>query len=248
MKVLFLGCGSSVGSPVIGREIDSFDSKNFRTRSSVLITENNKNILIDTGADFRYQALKFKVKKIDFVLYTHSHADHTHGIDDLRIFSYIKKDKINCFANKHTIRDIKKNFSYIFNPVNMSGRPRLKMTEVKDSFVEQGVSIIPLEIKHKDWDILGYRINNFAYITDCSSIPDNTIQKLKGLDLLILDSLRFSRHESHLSVDQAIEIVDILKPKQTILTHLSSDLDYYELLEYLPNNIKPGFDGLILDI
>jgi phosphoribosyl 1,2-cyclic phosphate phosphodiesterase len=122
------------------------------------------------------------------------------------------------------------------------------MTEVQDLFVEQGVSIDPLEIKHKDWDILGYRINNFAYITDCSSIPDNTIQKLKGLDLLILDSLRFSPHESHLSVDQAIEIVDMLKPKQTILTHLSSELDYYDLLEYLPNNIKPGFDGLILNI
>lgn len=248
MKVLFLGCGSSVGSPVIGREADSFDSKNFRTRSSVLVTENNKNILIDTGADFRYQALKFKVKKIDFVLYTHSHADHTHGIDDLRIFSYIKKEKINCFGNNHTVRDIKKNFSYIFDPVSTSGRPRLKMTEVQDLFVEQGVSIDPLEIKHKDWDILGYRINNFAYITDCSSIPDNTIQKLKGLDLLILDSLRFSPHESHLSVDQAIEIVDMLKPKQTILTHLSSELDYYDLLEYLPNNIKPGFDGLILNI
>jgi len=248
MEVLLLGCGSSVGSPVIGRELDSFDSKNFRTRSSVLITENNKNILIDTGADFRYQALRYKIKKIDFVLYTHSHADHTHGIDDLRIFSYIKKDKINCFANNHTIRDIKKNFSYIFDPVSTSGRPRLKMKEVKDTFVEQGINIIPVEIKHKDWDVLGYRINNFAYITDCSSIPDKSMEKLGGLDLLILDSLRFSPHESHLSVDQAIEIVDKLKPKKTILTHLSSELDYYELLEYLPNNIKPGFDGLILNI
>ncbi|NSW98201.1 MBL fold metallo-hydrolase, partial [bacterium] len=222
MEVLLLGCGSSVGSPVIGRELDSFDSKNFRTRSSVLITENNKNILIDTGADFRYQALRYKIKKIDIVLYTHSHADHTHGIDDLRIFSYIKKDKINCFANNYTIRDIKKNFSYIFDPVSTSGRPRLKMKEVKDTFVEQGINIIPVEIKHKDWDILGYRINNFAYITDCSSIPDKSMEKLGGLDLLILDSLRFSPHESHLSVDQAIEIVDKLKPKKTILTHLSS--------------------------
>ena len=175
-------------------------------------------------------------------------TDHTHGIDDLRIFSYIKKDKINCFANNHTIRDIKKNFSYIFDPVSTSGRPRLKMKEVKDTFVEQGINIIPVEIKHKDWDILGYRINNFAYITDCSSIPDKSMEKLGGLDLLILDSLRFSQHESHLSVDQAIEIVDKLKPKKTILTHLSSELDYYELLEYLPNNIKPGFDGLILNI
>lgn len=248
MEVLLLGCGSSVGSPVIGRELDSFDSKNFRTRSSVLITENNKNILIDTGADFRYQALRYKIKKIDIVLYTHSHADHTHGIDDLRIFSYIKKDKINCFANNHTIRDIKKNFSYIFDPVSKSARPRLKMKEVKDTFVEQGINIVPVDIKHKDWDILGYRINNFAYITDCSSIPDKSMEKLGGLDLLILDSLRFSPHESHLSVDQAIEIVDILKPKEAILTHLSSELDYYELLEYLPNNIKPGFDGLILNI
>jgi phosphoribosyl 1,2-cyclic phosphate phosphodiesterase len=122
------------------------------------------------------------------------------------------------------------------------------MKEVKDTFVEQGINIVPVDIKHKDWDILGYRINNFAYITDCSSIPDKSMEKLGGLDLLILDSLRFSPHESHLSVDQAIEIVDILKPKEAILTHLSSELDYYELLEYLPNNIKPGFDGLILNI
>ena len=150
MRVLMLGCGSSVGSPVLGGDTTGVDKKDWRTRSSLFITVDDVNILIDTTPDFRQQALVNNVRNIDFVLYTHSHADHTHGIDDLRIFSYIKKDKISCFANNFTIDDIKKNFSYIFNKKNISGRPRLDLREVSASFIEQGVEIIPLPIKHKD--------------------------------------------------------------------------------------------------
>ena len=248
MRVLMLGCGSSVGSPVLGRDTAGIDEKDWRTRSSLFITVDDVNILIDTTPDFRQQALVNNVRNIDFVLYTHSHADHTHGIDDLRIFSYIKKDKISCFANSFTIDDIKKNFSYIFNKKNISGRPRLDLREVSASFVEQGVEIIPLPIKHKDWDILGYRINNFAYITDCSFASDETLAKIENLDLLIIDALRYSKHDAHLSVDEAILIAKKVGSKRTILTHMGSDLKYTELLRYLPKGIEPGYDGLVVNL
>ena len=188
-----------------------------------MVNVDNKKILIDSGADFRYQALKNNIEDISFVLYTHSHADHTHGIDDLRIFSYMEQERINCFGNPYTVRDIKKNFSYIFDINNKSGRPRINLIEINDNFIEQGIEVKPLKIKHRDWDILGYRINNFAYITDCSMIPDETLNILYNLDLLILDSLRYTSHEAHLSVDQAIEISNKLKPKKTVLTHMSSE-------------------------
>jgi len=249
VEIIILGCGSSVGSPVIGRDlIKDFNNKDFRTRSSVLIKYKGQNILIDTGADFRYQALKNNIKEIDFVLFTHSHADHTHGIDDLRIFSYMKGEKINCYANHYTIRDLKKNFSYIFDSNNNAPRPRLSLIEVEKQFSQNEVEIIPLPIKHKDWDIFGYRIDNFAYITDCSSIPESTISKLSNLDVLILDSLRFSSHDAHLSVNEAIEISERINPNKTFLTHMSSELKYDDLKSFLPDNISPGFDGMRIKI
>lgn len=248
MRVLILGCGSSVGSPVLGRDTIGVKKKDWRTRSSVFITIDDVSILIDTTPDFRQQALLNNIKNIDFVLYTHSHADHTHGIDDLRIFSYIKRDKIICFANSYTIQDIRKNFSYIFNNKNISGKPRLDLRIVSETFSEQGIEIVPLPVKHKDWDIFGYRINNFAYITDCSFIPDQTLSMMNNLDLLIIDSLRFSKHDAHLSVDEAVIIAEKVKSKRTILTHMGSDLKYDELFEYLPKDIEPGYDGLIVDL
>ena len=248
MRVLMLGCGSSVGSPVLGRDIKGVHQRDWRTRSSLFVTIEEVNILIDTTPDFRQQALANNVRNIDFVLYTHSHADHTHGIDDLRIFSYIKKDKINCFANKFTIEEIKKNFSYIFNKKNISGRPRLDLREITSSFIEQGVEIVPLPIKHKNWDILGYKINNFAYITDCSFIPDETLSKIENLDLLVIDALRYSKHDAHLSVDEAILVAKKVGAKRTILTHMGSDLKYSELLGYLPKGIEPGYDGLVVNL
>jgi len=243
-----LGSGSSVGSPVLGRDYLNVKKKNWRTRSSVYISINDKNVLIDTGPDFRYQAIKNNIKNIDFVLYTHSHADHTHGIDDLRIYSYIRKDRINCFGNSYTIKDIKQNFSYIFNPKNISGKPRLNMKIINGTFIEQKIQVVPLPIVHKDWDILGYRIDNFAYITDCSYIPEETIYKMQNLDLLILDALRFSKHDAHLSVDQAVEVSKKIKAKRTILTHMGSNLDYYELFSTLPKGIEPGYDGLLVEL
>lgn len=243
-----LGSGSSVGSPVVGRDYENVKEKNWRTRSSVYISIDNKDILIDTGPDFRYQAIKNGIKNIDFVLYTHSHADHTHGIDDLRIYSYIRKDRINCFGNEYTLKEIKQNFSYIFDLKNISGKPRLNMKIINGEFVEQKIHVIPLPIIHKDWNVLGYRIDNFAYITDCSAIPEETINKMQNLDLLILDALRFSKHDAHLSVDEAVELSKKIKAKRTVLTHMGSDLDYYDLFDTLPKGIEPGYDGLLIEL
>ena len=243
-----LGSGSSVGSPVVGRDYENVKEKNWRTRSSVYISIDNKDILIDTGPDFRYQAIKNGIKNIDFVLYTHSHADHTHGIDDLRIYSYIRKDRINCFGNEYTLKEIKQNFSYIFDLKNISGKPRLNMKIINGEFVEQKIHVIPLPIIHKDWNVLGYRIDNFAYITDCSAIPEETINKMQNLDLLILDALRFSKHDAHLSVDEAVELSKKIKAKRTVLTHMGSDLDYYDLFDTLPQGIEPGYDGLLIEL
>jgi len=248
VKVIVLGCGSSVGSPVLGKDYTNIKEKNWRTRSSIYISTQGKDILIDSGPDFRQQALNNKIKNIDFVLYTHSHADHTHGIDDLRMYSYLRKDRINCYGNNYTIRDIKENFSYIFNPKNSAGRPRLNLKVTEKEFVEQGVKVIPLPIIHSDWDIFGYRIGSFAYITDCSSIPDETISKIQDLDLLVLDALRLTPHNAHLSVEQAVELSSNIRAKRTILTHMGSDLDYYELLEILPKGVEPGYDGLSVDL
>ncbi len=243
-----LGSGSSVGSPVVGRDYENVKEKNWRTRSSVYISIDNKDILIDTGPDFRYQAIKNGIKNIDFVLYTHSHADHTHGIDDLRIYSYIRKDRINCFGNEYTLKEIKQNFSYIFDLKNISGKPRLNMKIINGEFVEQKIHVIPLPIIHKDWNVLGYRIDNFAYITDCSAIPEETINKMQNLDLLILDALRFSQHDAHLSVEEAVELSKKIKAKRTVLTHMGSDLDYYDLFDTLPKGIEPGYDGLLIEL
>jgi len=243
-----LGSGSSVGSPVVGRDYENVKEKNWRTRSSVYVSIDNKDILIDTGPDFRYQAIKNGIKNIDFVLYTHSHADHTHGIDDLRIYSYIRKDRINCFGNEYTLKEIKQNFSYIFDLKNISGKPRLNMKIINGEFVEQKIHVIPLPIIHKDWNVLGYRIDNFAYITDCSAIPEETINKMQNLDLLILDALRFSKHDAHLSVDEAVELSKKIKAKRTVLTHMGSDLDYYDLFDTLPKGIEPGYDGLLIEL
>jgi len=243
-----LGSGSSVGSPVVGRDYENVKEKNWRTRSSVYVSIDNKDILIDTGPDFRYQAIKNGIKNIDFVLYTHSHADHTHGIDDLRIYSYIRKDRINCFGNEYTLKEIKQNFSYIFDLKNISGKPRLNMKIINGEFVEQKIHVIPLPIIHKDWNVLGYRIDNFAYITDCSAIPEETINKMQNLDLLILDALRFSKHDAHLSVDEAVELSKKINAKRTVLTHMGSDLDYYDLFDTLPKGIEPGYDGLLIEL
>lgn len=248
MKIKILGCATSTGVPIVGCNCyvcTSKDPKNKRTRSSAYIEVDDTNILIDSSTDLRMQALANGVTRINAVLYTHSHADHTHGIDDLRTFNFINNMSISCFANSMTADNIRSNFKYIFKNLPVfGGKPRLELNVVENRFEFNGVEIEPIEIEHATWNILGYRIGNFAYLTDCSRVPEHSIEKLRGLDLLVLSALRYRPHRAHFTVDQAVEQIEAISPRHAVLTHMGHELEYNELKMYLPDHIEPCYDGM----
>lgn len=252
MKIKVLGCATSTGVPIVGCSCGvctSSNPKNNRLRSSVLVQVGKKNILIDTSTDLRIQALTNDFTKIDAVLYTHSHADHTHGIDDLRVFNFINKTEISCFSNEETLTNLRNNFAYIFNSDLTTGsRPRLRFVEVSDEFSFEGIKILPVDIYHANWIILGYKIGSFAYLTDCSGIPEYSVDVLKDLDVLIIGALRYNPHHAHLSIDQAVELIGSLKPKRAILTHMGHELEYEKLNSELPDYIEPAYDGMEIEL
>ena len=243
-----LGCATSTGVPIIGCGCSvcrSDNPKNNRTRCSLFIETGGKKILIDTSPDLRVQAFRHNITRIDAVLFTHSHADHTHGIDELRTYNFINNMVIPCYGNRQTVSNILSNFKYIFDgSFAAGGKPKLSITPVEGEFDIKGVRIIPVEILHADWLILGYRIGNMAYLTDCSGIPESSLKQLNKLELLIIDALRYKPHPAHLSVDQAIEVIREIKPKTAVFTHMGHELDYEKLSKELPKNIEPGYDGM----
>ena len=252
MKVVILGCATSTGVPIIGCQCSvctSDNPKNKRTRCSVFIESRGKNILIDSSTDLRFQALKHNITRLDAVLYTHSHADHTHGIDELRTFNFVNDMVIPCYGNSFTINNLKNNFGYIFDGVySVGGKPKLKLNIVEDDFDFDGMSIIPVEINHASWMILGYRIGNFAYLTDCSGIPSESMEKLNGLDLLIISALRYREHPAHFNIEQAIQITQKINPKLAVFTHMGHEVEYDTLLSELPDNIVPAYDGMEVEL
>ncbi len=256
MKITILGCGTSTGVPIIGCKCAicrSADKKNYRTRSSLLIqTEidgEQKNLLIDTSTDLRTQALRESLNKIDAVLYTHSHADHIHGIDDLRAFNMHQEGTIPCFGSARTVAHILKSFNYIFSTeYNQSWTPNLCATAVDGPFIAVGVEVTPINIFHGNATIYGYRIGDVAYLTDCSALPEESIKKLQGLKLLILGALRHKPHPTHMTVEEAVEASSLLNPERTVLTHLGHVLDYASENEVLPDGVELAFDGLSVEL
>lgn len=252
MKIKVLGCATSTGVPIVGCSCDvctSDNPKNKRSRCSVLVQINGKNILIDTSTDLRMQALTNDFTKIDAVLYTHSHADHTHGIDDLRVFNFINNMEISCFSNEKTLANLRNNFAYIFNSDLTTGsRPKLSFVEVNGEFKFEGIKILPVDIYHSNWIILGYKIGSFAYLTDCSGIPDYSVDALKNLDVLVIGALRYNPHHAHLTVDEAVELIESLNPKRAILTHMGHELEYEKLNNELPDYIEPAYDGMEIEL
>jgi len=251
MKIKILGCGTSTGVPVIGCHCSvctSPDPKNRRTRTSALIQANGKNILIDTSTDLRTQALTNNIERIDAVLFTHPHADHVHGIDDLRVFNLIQKEAIPCFANENTVTRVRNLFEYIFTSSEYDGwKPKLKLSTVSSPFTLFGLDITPLDIFHGKGAILGYRINDSAYLTDCSGAPAATFRKLKDINVLIVGALRKRPHPSHFSVDQAIEFSKKVSAGSTILTHLSHNIDYVKDAGMLPEGVFFAYDGMEIE-
>jgi len=252
LKITILGCGTSTGVPVIGctcKVCLSQEQKNKRTRSSVLVQAGGKNILIDTSTDLRQQSLAHNINRIDAVLYTHPHADHIHGIDELRSFNMAQNSAIPCYGNSDTIRRIKQIFHYIFTDnANESWKPDLRAHIVNGPFNIFGLNILPIEVHHGKIRVFGYRIGNFAYVTDCSYIPDEANVLLHKLDLLILGVLREKPHPTHLNISQALDLIKDLKPKRTIFTHLSHNVDYIETTKKLSDNIELGYDGMEINV
>ena len=252
MKVRVLGCATSTGVPIVGCPCDvctSDNVKNRRTRSSVLVEVAGRKILVDTSTDLRTQALREGITRIDLVLYTHSHADHTHGIDDLKAFNFMNAMDIDCYANKCAITNIKRNFAYIFDSFPAAGgKPRLNFKEVNGEIKFEEITIEPIDIYHHNWQILGYRIGSFAYLTDCSAIPESSYEKLSGLDLLILGALRYKPHRAHFNIEQAVGEIEKLGARRALLTHMGHELEYEKLMAELPDHIEPAYDGIEIEL
>ncbi|MFQ5714766.1 MAG: MBL fold metallo-hydrolase [Candidatus Scalinduaceae bacterium] len=251
MKVTFLGTGTSYGVPMIGcgcNVCTSVNPKNFRTRSSILISEGEYCILIDAATELRIQCLKNKVKKVDAVLLTHSHADHILGLDDLRHFNRNQKTNIPVYGSVETVNNIYKMFSYVFEETSSNGsKPKFTLKPINGMFNLFGFEIIPVDVMHGEEKVTAYRFDKFAYVTDVSLIPPASMAKLKGLDLLILDALRMYPHEKHFGIEQAIDIVNKLKPRQTLFTHIAHDLEHEKTNNKLPMGIKLAYDGLSVE-
>lgn len=252
MKVTILGSGTSTGVPVIGCKCNictSDNIKNKRTRASLLISANTKNILIDTSTDLRFQALAHKIERIDAVLYTHPHADHIHGIDELRTFNMIQKGSIPCYGSEFTIKRIRDMFNYIFtNSDSDSWKPELETFLISTSFELFGLMIQPISVCHGKMQIFGFRIGQLAYITDCSQIPEESKRLLGNLDVLILGALRHKPHPTHFNIDEAVRIGAELKSQRVIFTHLGHNLDYTETNKTLPDGCELAYDGMRIEI
>lgn len=253
MKVTMLGTGTSTGIPVIACDCfvcQSDDPKNNRTRASIFVEHEGKSFLIDVSTDFRQQALREKIKKIDSVLLTHAHADHIHGIDDLRSFNLVQKGEIPIYMDDDTYLRVKKYFDYIFCSEchGKSFIPRLLREPLEDHNQIQGLQVESFPLDHGYSITRGIRIGKMAYCTDVKRIPEPSMQRLEGLDLLILDALRYRDHATHMTIEEALEIVKILKPKQCYFTHMTHDIDHETVNSELPEGIQLAYDGLVIEI
>lgn len=253
MQLTMLGVGSSAGTPMIGCKCNtcqSSDPRNKRTRCSSLITlDNGKSILIDTGPDLRQQALREGLLSIDAVLYTHTHADHMHGIDDLRAFCQRQRTQIPLYGSQQTVAHIAEKFGYTLRePGNFWDLPVLKTNAISAPFELFDATITPIPVKHGNSDIYGYRIGNLAYITDVSQIPDSSIPLLKDLEVLLLDCLRVDSHYSHINLEQSLSYASLINAKATYLIHMTHELEYTALSAQLQNGIYAGYDGLKINL
>jgi phosphoribosyl 1,2-cyclic phosphate phosphodiesterase len=264
MVLTILGCGTSTGVPLIGMQghAQFKNPKNWRMRASVLLEpfgRGGPNVLIDTSPDLRQQAIRFFGRKprLDAILLTHSHADHLHGLDDIRPFNFYQSRAVPLYAMPQTLADVRVKFAYIFQGhYEGGGLPALELHEVGGPFRLSACSearlkkleVVPLPVQHGRGTVLGYRVGKIAYVTDCSYISDTTIGLMQGLEVLVLDCLRPRPHATHLHVEQALEYARRIGAKKTVFTHMSGDLEYEAFKKSLPRGMVPAYDGMQLRI
>jgi len=249
VKITVLGSGTSVGVPTIGCECEvcrSADPRDQRLRPSILISYAGRNVLIDTTPDFRTQALRARIRRLDAIIFTHSHADHLMGLDDVRPFNFRQQGHIPIYGSENTLAAIRRCFPYIFDASERSTHvPKLDPRPIGDAPVELfGLEFRPVPILHGPQTILGFRFGSAAYLTDHSAIPESSLDLLRGLDTLFLDALRYKPHPTHSTVAQSIATVDLLHPRRAFFTHICHDLLHARDEALLPPDIRLAYDGL----
>jgi len=250
MKVTFLGTGTSRGIPVIGcgcRVCRSPNPKNKRLRSSLLL-ESKATVVIDTSVDFRLQMLRHDVRRLDAVIFTHSHADHVLGLDDVFPLSVRSGRAIPAYASPETVDELKITFRYLFSENRYPGIAEVDLRCIDGPFQIGDLRFAPIDVFHGEMPVLGFRVGDLGYVTDVSRIPESSLGKLQGLKYLILDGLRYRPHVSHFSLAQAAEVAARLKPEMTYLIHMSHDVDHDEGNKSLPPSVSLSYDGLVLEL
>lgn len=256
MKVTVLGCGPSWGVPRIGGDwgaCDPANPRNRRRRVSILVEDGGSTILVDTSPDLRVQLLDAGVQRIDAVLFTHAHADHLHGIDDLRGVNRVMKAAIPTYATPATLAEINRRFGYVFAPLKpgLEGhyyKPVLAPHPIDGPFIAAGMPVTPFVQDHGFSQTLGFRFGRFAYSTDVIALDDAAFQALAGIDTWVVDCIRRTPHVTHSHVDRTLEWIDRVRPRRAVLTHMDETLDYETLRQTLPPGVEPGFDGLVIEL
>lgn len=254
LKFQLLGTGTSQGVPVIGCDCPvclSDNPKDNRFRTAAYISNGETHLLIDTGPDLRMQLLGANISNIHGVLMTHEHNDHVAGIDDLRPINFLHRRSIPIYAEKRVSDQLGKSFQYIFDDkYHYPGKPRLTREEITvDPFMIGSIRVIPIRVMHGHLPILGYRFADIAYLTDVKTIPESEFDKLAGLNYLFLSALHHHPHHSHLNLEEALEVIKLIRPKQTFLTHCSHRMGLFEDIEkQLPEHVNLGYDGLLVEI
>lgn len=253
VHVRFLGTGTSQGIPMIACSCEvcrSTDPCDQRLRVSMHIETEGKSFIIDTGPDFRQQILRAGIQHVDAVLYTHEHKDHTAGMDDIRGFNYAQKSSIPLYAQAPVIEQLKREFAYAFAEDKYPGVPEIEVHEIENRpFTIAGVSIIPILVKHYYLDVLGFRFGDFTYITDANFISDEELDKVRGSKVIVINALRKTTHISHFTLDEALEVIEKIKPEKAYITHISHMMGLHaEVEKELPPHVHLAFDGLTLEV
>ena len=253
MKITFLGTGTSQGIPVIGSDHPvclSQNPKDKRLRVSILVEWDNFTYVVDCGPDFRQQMLRAQVTKIDGVIFTHEHADHTAGLDDIRPF-YFRQGDIPFYAHKRVLGELEKRFNYIFTTENKyPGVPSIIQHEIKnEAFTLGNLQVLPINGYHHKLQVFGFRFNQFAYLTDMKTVAPEEIEKLKGVKVLVINALREKEHISHFNLSEALEFINKIQPEKAYLTHISHYLGFHDIVQQsLPKNVYLAYDNLQIEL
>lgn len=252
MRVTMLGTGTSHGVPMIGcgcAVCRSDDPRNKRTRASAAVQANGVTLLLDTATELRLQVLREGIGRVDAILYTHFHADHVSGLDDIKAFNAVLGGPMPCFGNASTERSLRERYRFAFEPVPFIGLiPQLRYEVVEDPFRLFGLDLVPVPIQHGGIMACGWRVGDVAYLTDTNGIPASSKPLLQGLELMIVDALRYRPHPTHFSVGEALEAIAELRPRRALLTHVNHDLDQATLEAELPDGVHLAYDGLVVEL